>query len=141
MTDDQRAMYSGLIALRNTEVTLRWTRTQLFFLIHSAGLSFAITYLKLGSRAQIVACGLGAYLAILWVLTTRRSVHWLDFWDFRLRALEEASVQPVTIFGGREYFEARRGTTTHEIIRQLGYVFFVIWIAMGMASVLQIPWR
>ncbi|RJQ36343.1 hypothetical protein C4552_03590 [Candidatus Parcubacteria bacterium] len=141
MTDDQRTMYAGLIALRTNETTLRWTRTQLFFLIHSAGLSFVVTYLKFGSGAQAIACALGAYFAVLWVLTNRRSIHWLDYWDFRLVALEQASSQSVFIFGGREYINARQGTTTHQIIKYLGYVFFAIWVVVGMASVLQLPWR
>ncbi len=43
MTDDERAKYAGLISLRNTEVTLRWTRTQLFLFINAIGLPLVVT--------------------------------------------------------------------------------------------------
>lgn len=130
MTDDQRAMYKAIVSVRNNEITLRWTRTQLFFLIHSAGLSLVVTQLEAGTATYLWACGIGMFLGVLWFLTTRRIGHWVVYWDLRLSALENYPPQPIRVFSGREYVRAQRGITTHHILLLLSLLFVAIWLML-----------
>lgn len=43
MTDNERAMYTGIAISRNTEVNLRWARSQLFIFVNFGGFSFLAT--------------------------------------------------------------------------------------------------
>jgi len=82
-------MYSAVVSVCNNEITLRWTRTQLFFIIYSAGLSLVVTQFEEGSAIYLSACVVGVFLGILWLLTTKRIGHWVAYWDLRLSAAEE----------------------------------------------------
>ena len=135
MTDDQRAMYKAVVSVRNNEITLRWTRTQLFFLIHSAGLSLVVTQLKAESATYISACAVGVFLGLLWLLTTHRIGHWVMYWDLRLSALENYPPQPVRVFSGREYAAAQRGFTTHHVLLLLSGLFSAIWMILLASAV------
>jgi len=141
MTDDQRAMYAAVTTIRNNEVTLRWTRTQLFFLIHSASLSFAGTQLILGTRLFTAVCVVGFILSILWLLATKRIGHWVNYWNSRLVALENVDSQPVRIFGGREYERAVRGFTVHWVLLALVVLFMAIWGWLTVVSILRATGR
>ena len=137
MTDDERAMYSATVALRNNEVTLRWTRTQVFFLIHSAALSFVVSQLKRGELSHIGACVTGIFLAVLWFMLTKRVRHWIDYWDDRLNKLESKTSPPqkIRIFGGRSHTKVTKGFTAHAILVSLGLVFLMMWSALFIASI------
>jgi len=135
MNDEQRAMYTAAISLRNTEVTLRWTRTQLFFLIHSAGLSFVVTQFKEGSAVRFGSCLLGLVLVYLWWRLTMRIQHWVIYWNSKLAALERLEpIQEIRIFGGREYIHATGGIGTHDIILGLISVFLVAWLSLAITA-------
>jgi len=41
--NNERAMYTGLAMSRNTEVQLRWGRSQMFIILNSAAFSFLTT--------------------------------------------------------------------------------------------------
>ena len=88
MTDDQRAKYAALVAIRNTEATLWWTRSQLFIFMHSAGLTLAVTQRQLGPKFLLVAGAVGLLLMVYWLLATRRANQWLAFWHAQLSAAE-----------------------------------------------------
>lgn len=138
MIDDQRAIYTALVSTRNNEVTLRWTRTQLFFLIHSAALSLVNTsaQFKIGTPLHIFACAVGITLGLVWYFTTIRAREWLDYWDTRLAALERAQPQSVMVFGGPEYAEVYSGFRIHHILLTLVGIFVIIWVVLGSISAL-----
>lgn len=73
MTEDERTKYAALIALRNTEATLRWTRSQLFIFINSAGLTLVVTQRHLGPLFLLVASLFGLVLMMCWMVATWRA--------------------------------------------------------------------
>ena len=142
MTDEQRAMYAAAVLLRNNEVTLRWTRTQIFFLIHSAGLSLIVTQFKEESFARFLGCLLGLALAGLWWRLTIRIGGWVSYWVGRLAALENLGPPPaVRIFSGSPYRTAMRGFTAHEILLWLVRVFSAAWFLLAFSSLIALTAR
>lgn len=55
MTEDLKVKFPALIALRNTEATLRWTRNQLFIFIHSGALTLVVSGIQILKRNCDVA--------------------------------------------------------------------------------------
>lgn len=139
MSADQREIYRGLVLLRNNEVMLRWTRTQLFFLIHSVGFSLVFAQTKSGEVSRVVACIFGVALGVLWILITRRIGHWVDYWDSHLEVLEYR--KPLTVFRGWPFEEARKGTSTQEMLVLLACAFTGGWALFGAVSLLESPLR
>lgn len=135
LNSDQRIMYSSLVSIRNNEVNLRWTRIQIFFIIHSAGLSLVVTQTVPGTYTHIFSCILGVFLGILWRLVVRRIGHWVNYWDERLSRFEKN--QPIKIFSGVGFVRASRGITTHAILFRVVEVFIIIWTVLGLFSAYQ----
>lgn len=108
MTDDERTKYAGLISLRNTEVTLRWTRTQIFLFINSIGVPLVVTQQlqhEPGLWFRIAAGVTGLALTYIWHVTIQRASRWTRLWDAQLIFLEERPQDtPVRIFGGEALF-------------------------------------
>lgn len=105
MTSNQKAMYTGLAMCRNTEVAQRWSRTQVFLLIHSASLSFTLTRPQ-PTFALFSLMGLGGLLLTgFWFLANRRTDQWIIYWQSCLVAFERHEQEPVetTIFSGPAY--------------------------------------
>ena len=139
MTEDERVMYSALIAVRNTDATLRWTRTQIFFLIHSGALSLVIvqTKIKFGDWLHMGICVAGLLLAVLWFWLTLVIQKFIEYWDDRLEELEKISPRPrVRVFGGRSYWNAMRGYRVHTILKSLVAIFITVWLALLTLSIL-----
>ncbi len=132
MTEDERTKYVGLINLRNTEVTLRWTRTQIFLFINSIGLPLVVTQQlqhKPGVWFRILAGLTGLALVYLWFVTIRRASVWTRFWDAQLIFLEERPQDtPIRIFGGEAWVAVRWGRPImDQVLRGLVFVFVVLW--------------
>ena len=71
LNQDQRMMYQQLVSLNNLDVTLYWTRNQLFFFIQSAGISLVATQIQ-NTAIRISSCLLGIFVAIIWWLVSSR---------------------------------------------------------------------
>lgn len=130
MTNNQRAMYTGLAMCRNTEVAQRWSRTQVFLLIHSAGISFAFTKTEPTFSFLTVLSLLGIILGGIWFLTNRRTTQWITYWQLRLEAFERAEPEPVeiTLFSGSAWDQMKRSWYPFDIIvNALIVVFAFLW--------------
>ena len=64
MNQDQRMMYKQLVSLNNLDVTLYWTRNQLFFFIHSAGISLTATQIQ-NTSLRVSICFLGIFVLVM----------------------------------------------------------------------------
>lgn len=136
MTDDQRAKYAALIALRNTEAALRWTRSQLFIFIQSAGLTLAVTQRQLGTVFLIGAGVFGFVLVAFWALMTQRANAWLDFWHTQLEAAENPpEKKEIIVFGSEGYVGmARAPVTIGRILIWLMIVFATLWAIVLLSA-------
>lgn len=130
MTDDQRAKYAALIALRNTEATLRWTRSQLFIFINSAGLTLVVTQRQLGFLFLFAAGAIGLLLMTGWILATRRANQYLAFWHAQLEAAENPPEEKeIVIFGSKAQKNiVQSRVTINRVLMALMIVFVALWI-------------
>lgn len=131
MHDNERAMYTGVSMCRNTEVTQRWVRTTLFFLIHSAGLSYTLARQQPTQLLLFIVSVGGLVLVSIWFLANWRTDQWIVYWQSRLTAIERSEVQPggVTVFTGPDY-ERVTGVffTFNAIVNLLIVVFTSLWL-------------
>ena len=94
----------------------------------------------IGEPIFTFVCMVGALLGILWILSIKRSRHWMAYWNGRLEALENIEPRPkVRVFGGSLYNIARLGTpiTGQLILIFLSSIFTVVWIALLTLSFWQ----
>lgn len=133
-------MYTAAVALHKNEVMLRWTRTQIFFLIHSASLSFVTTQLKQGEVVHMGACVIGIALAVLWLRLTVVIRKWITYWDSQLSALEGKieGRRAIRIFKNRRFKKAMKERFgAHRILLGLGLIFLLVWLILFAASTLK----
>jgi len=131
MNENERAMYSGLAMCRNTEVTQRWSRSQFFFLIHSAALSFVTTLDQPEFGPLLINSLAGVFLGFFWLAVNMRTNQWIVYWQSRLEAFEllEPTPAEIPIFSGLAYQRvAGRLITFHRIIATLAGFFILIWV-------------
>jgi hypothetical protein len=132
MDESQKANLAA--AARISEITLRWTRTQLFFLIHSALFSLVLTQFKLGSIHCTLSCILGLWLAVLWFLLTRRSQYLVEHWNRVLASLEDFRQDPVRVFVNEERRAFLPGVPVHTILMLLVGTFILVWSLLFVVS-------
>lgn len=131
MTEDLKIKFPALIALRNTEATLRWTRSQLFIFINSGGLTLVVTQRQLGTLFLYIAGMFGLVLMICWMLATRRANQWLTFWHSQLAAAEDVIPPEITIFSGEAYKAMTRSPMTiNRMLTVLMGMFTLLWIVV-----------
>lgn len=134
MTGDEKAMYTGMAMCRNTEVTLRWSRSQMFMIINSAMLSLVFTQ---GAGFWLFFClGLfGIGMAVVWILINRKSQQWVEYWQTRLAQIKHAEEpDTVNVFIGPEWDKINKGPTFHRLLSILPFVFTLLWIIVFVLS-------
>jgi len=107
MTDEQKVMYTGICMCRNTEVTLFWSRHQVFVLINLAALPLLLTEHTL-IFYQLVA-GMGFLLCTYWSIINCETEEIIDYWESRLASIEpseESNLIAFCVFTGRDWKEA-----------------------------------
>lgn len=128
MTNDERAMYTGMAMSRNTEVTLRWSRSQMFMIINSAMLSLVFT--RDMSFLPFLLLGLlGMLIAIVWLIINEKSQQWVEYWQARLAQIKHTEdPDTVNVFIGPEWDAINKGFTFHALLRILPGAFMGVWI-------------
>ena len=130
MTNNQRAMYSALVACRNTEVIQRWSRSQFFLIIHSAGFSFLATRTKPDFQTLLMMGFGGIILGIFWFLANWRTDQWIIYWQSCLNAFEQSEPEPVEtpVFSGLAYDRMSEAFLTfNRIVVALTTFFIILW--------------
>ena len=135
MNEEQRMLYSSLVSIRNIDLTIRWSVNQLFFLIHSAGLSLAVTQLKSPSLLYFLVCPIGILASILWFVITLRMRKWLKYWNSKLAELEETDTQMVRIFGP-ELTEIQKGVTISHALLVFIALLTIVWCILWVGTLL-----
>lgn len=140
MTDDDRARWTGLIFLRNNEVTLRGASSQLFLLIHSGGLTLALTQYfqhRLPPSFLSITGALGIVLGVLWLATIMRANQLIAFWHAQLKGLEQlpSAAEAFKVFSSDVYenIAKSRITITRSMLFLAG-IFIAIWFVIVVVS-------
>lgn len=123
-------MYTGMAMSRNTEVTLRWSRSQMFMIINSALLS--LVFSKDAGFGLFLLLGLfGIGMAVVWILINEKSQQWVEYWQTRLAQIRhEEEPTTVNVFIGPEWDVINKGVTFHKLLRMLPAGFALIWIVV-----------
>lgn len=136
MTNDEKAMYTGMAMSRNTEVTLRWSRSQMFMIINSAMLS--LVFSKDAGFWLFFLLGLfGVGMAIVWLFINEKSQQWVEYWQNRLAQIthtDEPNTGTVNVFIGSEWDAINKGFTFHTLLRILPGAFVLVWIIVFCLS-------
>ena len=133
MDTEQQAAFSNLTFFRHYDINLRWSITQLFFVMHSAILSLVVTQFRRGSLEYAAACLAGLCLGWLWLRMTARISQWIEHWTERMRTIESSNSAENQIFGA-ELMRMRRGSRTISILNLLIAGFMTVWTILFIAS-------
>lgn len=131
MTDNERAMYTGIAISRNTEVNLRWSRSQMFIFINFGGVSFLAT--QIPSRGLHIVVGVvGIILGVVWMLANWRAQKWVEYWNSRLAAVEGTEPHPVTtpVYRGPEWEKANSQFGFPHMLMALAVIFTLMWFTI-----------
>lgn len=135
MSKEQQELHRSLILLRNNEINLRWTRTQIFFFINSGAMSLALTQFKsLNPSFYRWSCVVGFLLALMWFFVSIRANHFVSYWDGRLAALEIKAPSEIAIFSGPEWAKASSGIRASSLLLALSGLFVLIWIFLFVSG-------
>ena len=136
MTNDERAMYTGMAMSRNTEVTLRWSRSQMFMIINSAMLSVIFTK-DAGFWLFFLVSIFGMGMAAVWLMINQKSQQWVEYWQARLAQIthtDEPNTGTVNVFIGPEWDAINKGWTFHRLLTILPAGFTLVWIVVLIVS-------
>ncbi len=127
-------MYTGMAMSRNTEVTLRWSRSQMFMIINSAMLSVVFT--RDASFLLLLFLGLfGIGIALVWLMINEKSQQWVEYWQTRLAQIKhEEEPATVNVFIGPEWDTINKGWTFHRLLTILPRGFAIVWIGVFLFS-------
>lgn len=139
MTNDDRAMYTGTALCRNTEVTLRWSRSQMFTILNSAILSFAYDIPKENTRFRIFISLVGLLIVALWMVSNWRAEVWVRYWRSRLEAFERNKPDPgsVNVFDSVVYDQPNGVPTHHHLLMLLSGLFGLLWCVFCVSAFTQ----
>ncbi len=127
-------MYTGMAMSRNTEVTLRWSRSQMFMIINSAMLSVIFTK-DAGFWLLFLASIFGMGMAAVWLMINQKSQQWVEYWQTRLAQIRhEEEPTTVNVFIGPEWDAINKGFTFHKLLTILPGVFTAVWIGVLIFS-------
>jgi len=132
MTDDQKAMYTGICMSRNTEVTLRWSRSQMFIAINAVGFSFLATQIgKPGIQPYYLILGVaGLSLGFFWLAINLKTQQWIDHWQSCLKTVEppDKDLLVFRVFSGKSWESINSFPTFHLLLNVLPIAFTGLWI-------------
>ena len=121
-------MYTGMAMSRNTEVTLRWSRSQMFMIINSAMLSLVFSR-DAGFWLFLLLGLFGLIMAGVWFFINEKSQQWVEYWQTRLAKIKhEDEPTTVNVFIGSEWDTINKGVTFHKLLTFLPGVFAVAWV-------------
>src|SRR5258706_4283296 len=103
MTNDEKAMYTGMAMSRNTEVTLRCSRSQMFMIISAAMLSLVFSR-DIGFGILLSLGIVGLIMSSVWFVINEKSQQWVEYWQARLAQIRhEEEPNAVNVFIGPEW--------------------------------------
>ena len=133
MTDNERAMYTGVAICRNTEVTQRWARSQILLLIHSVMLSVILTRIPPTFLFLLGFSVGGLVLTVFWYLVNWRTNKWIVYWQSRLAAFEksETNAGGTPVFTGPEWEKMTQSWFVfHRLVNYLIGLLAFVWVVV-----------
>ncbi|MEK7520087.1 MAG: hypothetical protein AAB581_02485 [Patescibacteria group bacterium] len=129
-TPDVNARFNALITGRNSEMTIRWQKVQIFFLINSVLLG-AVVSTNLPDKLKITASIFWFIVTVIWWLIQWEAQNAVDSWNKRIAVLEEADNQHVrfSFRKPREGFEYKF-ISTHYLVLLLIELFGAGWVGL-----------
>ena len=134
MDPEEQAAFSNLTFFRHYDINIRWSITQLFFVMHSAILSLVTTQFQRGTLSYFIACSIGVMLGLLWLMMTKRITSWIEHWTRQMANLERRNSPESRIFG-RKFAGMRFGVRTHLVLYILIAAFTLVWFLLMMLSI------
>lgn len=141
MSIDDSHVYASVANSRNTDASLRWSRAQLFLLVNTASLTavpFIAGHLSdLKSLMYLSIVGISVFgflMSLLWYLITHRANKWVDFWNDRLREIEEAtfagrSAPSTRVFSHPKFAShSWHAPSFHHSLVWLAGSFMIVWL-------------
>ena len=132
MSDEAKAMYTGISMCRNTEVTLRWARSQIFILINLGGFSFLGTQRATPEMYPVIMV-FAWLLGFYWLEINRRTQRYINHWQAVLAALDPPPfllTQP-RVFTGSSLRHADKTRKFYNLLSLLPIFFMVLWTGIG----------
>lgn len=124
--------FSGLVATRNAEITIRWQKVQIFFLIESVLLG-AVVGADVPSAVRIAGCVFGLALTVTWALMQWEAQNAIDYWTAQIALTERrgqgTGAGSFTFSRPREGFRLKL-ISTHYLILALIGMFAAGWTVL-----------
>ena len=134
MDPEQQAAFSNLTFFRHYDINIRWSITQLFFVMHSAILSLVTTQFQRGTLSYFIACLVGGLFGFLWLIMTDRITSWIEHWTMHMANMERRNRPENRIFGA-DFASMRFGVRTHRILYVLIVAFTLVWFLLMVLSI------
>ncbi len=134
MSDEAKAMYTGISMCRNTEVTLRWARSQIFILINLGGFSFLGTQGATAGTYLVIAFFAGL-LCAYWLWINRKTQRYINHWQSCLAAIDPPPLlltQP-RIFTGASWKEADAKPNFYHLLNAMPVFFMALWAVVAVS--------
>ena len=139
MTEEQKIffMYTGICISRNTEVTLRWSRSQMFVAINAVGFSFLGMQIgKPNIQVYYLILALaGLLLGLFWLAINRKTQQWIDHWQVCLEMIDppkrDLELGVFRVFSGKSWDSVNKFPTFHFLLNVLPIAFMVLWFSVG----------
>lgn len=127
---DETTRFSGYVSARNSEVTVRWQKVQIFFLINSVLLGVAAGAI-LSIELKTAVCIFGLVVTVIWWLMQREAQNAIDYWNAEISRLEpkEGNTHGFAFAKPHEGFRLRFAST-HYLILFLVDLFAVGWVGL-----------
>lgn len=130
---DKNTQFSGFVETRNTEITIRWQKVQIFFLINSALLGITIS-IEFDSGFKFIASMSGLLVSTIWWLMQWEAQNAIDYWNSMVAQIEKTSESDIRGF----YFACPREgfcfkyISTHHLILFLVDLFIIGWLGLAI---------
>lgn len=128
----QDTYFNALVAARNVEITLRWQKVQIFFLINSALLGVVMSA-AFPALVKLIGCAFGLAITAVWTLMQWEAQNAIDHWNNRLASLEtqneRSNMKAFTFSRPREGFRLKY-VSTHHLILALTVIFALGWMGL-----------
>ncbi len=147
MAIDDGSNSLGIVASRNAEMNLRWSRAQLFIAFHS-GLAVAVVPFALQKPPMtyhplvlIFGCLVGFLVAAAWYVSIDRSGEWNAFWIARHVELEDRDQTPnaVRVFSHPDFQRLNTtGWTNQSVLRNMARGAAIFWGLLFLLLIVRV---
>lgn len=124
--------FGFLLQLRNTDLTLLWTRSTIFLAIEGIILGFVLDTMSNPSLIPLCISGYGLFIAIIWVIITRNGCSWLEGWENQMQEIEHKvfpNSPDIAIFRDNKY-RANIKPSIKETLKRVTYANMIIWYGL-----------